>query len=472
MMKLNRKMYLDRVSACWIGKNIGGTIGAPYEGDPNMQDISGFATPPGEPMPNDDLDLQIIWLTAVEDRGIYSITPRVLGEYWLNYVVPYCNEYGNAKANMKLGLLPPYCGEYLNEQWKNSNGAWIRTEIWACLFPGFPQYAVKYAYMDACVDHGLGEGTYAAMFTAALESAAFFENDIRKLIDVGLSYIPENCRVAKSVKLAIELYDKGTDFKDARNTIVKESEDLGLFQAPANLSFVILGLLYGEGDYKKSMIYAVNCGDDTDCTAATIGSIMGLMHGTEFVPKDWQEYIGDKIVSSYIDCAYPRREYTCSRLTERIYQLVPSVLKAHEIYMEYTDGETERVEAPELFITDHEMAETGLSIHFPDLIWAKGRVEFDKHTVRPGDEIKLDFIFSNTLNDTKQIRVKLHLPESWTADREEVNLYVREMRYRSKDKQTAIVTAGEIVKGMNKINIEISSPGRLTSTVVPLIIWG
>jgi len=174
MMKLNRKMYLDRVSACWIGKNIGGTMGAPYEGDPNMQDISGFATPPGEPMPNDDLDLQIIWLTAVEDRGIYSITPRVLGEYWLNYVVPYCNEYGNAKANMKLGLLPPYSGEYLNEQWKNSNGAWIRTEIWACLFPGFPQYAVKYAYMDACVDHGLGEGTYAAMFTAALENDDYF----------------------------------------------------------------------------------------------------------------------------------------------------------------------------------------------------------------------------------------------------------------------------------------------------------
>lgn len=42
-MKLNRSIYLDRVSACWIGKNIGGTMGAPYEGDPNMQNISGFA---------------------------------------------------------------------------------------------------------------------------------------------------------------------------------------------------------------------------------------------------------------------------------------------------------------------------------------------------------------------------------------------------------------------------------------------
>ena len=52
--------------------------------------------------------------------------------------------------------------------------------------------------------------------------------------------------------------------------LVEQSADIGMFEAPANIGFVVLGLLYGEGDFKKSLIYAVNCGDDTDCTAGTI----------------------------------------------------------------------------------------------------------------------------------------------------------------------------------------------------------
>ena len=173
-MKISRKEYQDKVHACFTGKNIGGTMGAPYEGKREMQNITGFNSPKGEPLGNDDLDLQLIWLCAVEERGIRAVTPALLGEYWLNYIPPHWNEYGICKSNMKNGLMPPYSGEFCNEEWKNSNGAWIRTEVWACLFPGFPDLAVRYAYADACVDHRLGEGTYSAMFVAALESAAFY----------------------------------------------------------------------------------------------------------------------------------------------------------------------------------------------------------------------------------------------------------------------------------------------------------
>ena len=65
-MKLNYTTYKDKVYACWIGKNIGGTVGGPFEGKTEMQDISGFTTAMGEPLPNDDLDLQIAWLSTLE----------------------------------------------------------------------------------------------------------------------------------------------------------------------------------------------------------------------------------------------------------------------------------------------------------------------------------------------------------------------------------------------------------------------
>ena len=68
-MKLNRETYKDKVKACWIGKNIGGTIGGPYEGKREILDVKGFITESGEPMPNDDLDLQLIWLHAVDKDG-------------------------------------------------------------------------------------------------------------------------------------------------------------------------------------------------------------------------------------------------------------------------------------------------------------------------------------------------------------------------------------------------------------------
>ncbi|MFR6640919.1 MAG: hypothetical protein ACLUSP_06030 [Christensenellales bacterium] len=75
-MKLNRQTYKDKVYACWIGKNIGGTIGGPYEGKREILDVKGFITKPKEPLPNDDLDLQLVWLHAVESEGAKTLPPR------------------------------------------------------------------------------------------------------------------------------------------------------------------------------------------------------------------------------------------------------------------------------------------------------------------------------------------------------------------------------------------------------------
>lgn len=81
MFQLNKNEYLDKLHACWLGKNIGGTMGAPYEGTRKFLDIKGFATPSGEPMPNDDLDLQLVWLCAMEDIGPAQMNANVLSEY-------------------------------------------------------------------------------------------------------------------------------------------------------------------------------------------------------------------------------------------------------------------------------------------------------------------------------------------------------------------------------------------------------
>ena len=103
--KLNKKEIEDKILACWIGKNIGGTIGGPYEGKTEMQNITGYSSPKGEPLPNDDLDLQLVWLYAMERVGPNILSTNLLSEYWLGVVTPYWNEYGVGKANLSKGLL-------------------------------------------------------------------------------------------------------------------------------------------------------------------------------------------------------------------------------------------------------------------------------------------------------------------------------------------------------------------------------
>ena len=83
MIYFNKASVQDKIKACWIGKNLGGTIGAPYEGTTQIHDIKGFTTKEGEVVPNDDLDLQLIWLKAMEEQGPKAVDEKVLGEYWL-----------------------------------------------------------------------------------------------------------------------------------------------------------------------------------------------------------------------------------------------------------------------------------------------------------------------------------------------------------------------------------------------------
>ena len=251
-MKLNFKEYKDKVRACWIGKNIGGTIGAPYEGARCKLNVTGFTTKKGEPLPNDDLDLQLVWLHAMAIEGPRHLTCEVLGEYWLSFITAYFGEYAICRKNMELGVMPPMTGETENNSFlKHSNGAWIRTEVWACLFPCLPDLAARYAIEDAKVDHGTGEGTFAAMFIAAVESAAFAGGNLSELIKIGLAKIPENSRCARTIRLLLDMHKNGKTADETRDAILKENEDIGegWFSAPSNIAFAMLGLLYGEDFY-------------------------------------------------------------------------------------------------------------------------------------------------------------------------------------------------------------------------------
>ena len=477
---LNREEIKNKITASWIGKNIGGTIGAPFEGKTEVQNVTGFTSPKGEPLPNDDLDLQLVWLFAMEKEGPFRFSARRLGEYWLMMIPPDYNEYGIGKANVCEGIVAPLSGELHNDKWRNSNGAWIRSEIWAALAPGYPAIARKYAFEDAAIDHGFGEGTYAEQFTATLESLAYVISDRRTLIEQGLAAIPADSRVAAAVRLVLREYDKGTPYLEVREMLVEQSADIGFFQAPANLGFVTIGLLYGEGDFKKSVLYAVNCGDDTDCTGATVGAILGIIGGTAGIPKDWAEYIGERIVTICINGHYsPRLPSSCTELTERVMQLSPTVFLANGIIMEYTDGETS---LPEDFLrerTPHECFEGYRGASVGELCekprysfevertpYAEVYGSFDRiPAIHPGESLTLTLHVKNICARAYHLRFEAFLPEGWTACFDTKNLGLS-AHWAGSDagKVTVTVTAGERVDALNHIYL-IARPTGLSTPI-------
>ena len=482
-MKLNKQEYLDKLYACWIGKNIGGTLGGPFEGTHDILDIKGFTTPKGEPMPNDDLDLQLVWLCALEQVGAQNLTANILAEYWLERISPHFNEYGIAKNNLSLGLLPPMSGEVDNDKWKTSNGAWIRSEVWAGAAPGVPDVAVKYAVMDAMVDHGLAEGTYAEIFTAAIQSAAYLESDIDRLLEIGLKKIPEACAVSKTVRLVIDCYNKGIDYKETRNRVVDFNRELGWFQAPANLGFAVIGLLYGEGNFKKSMIYAVNCGDDTDCTAATVGATLGIIGGLKAIPEDWRSFIGDSIITLCINGMYNYQiPKTCKELTNRVADTVNDVMKANEVDFEFTDSDT-LVGADEFEQNDKLTAEDFLNfspysydVNVSRVI--KIKLELDgTPRVKHGDvrKVKLTFKSVNT-QEPKKLQIRLMLPEGWQCgdySRTVALDYPQPCHKIYGISSTEFsVTVGENVAPVNRVYAEITAVNLPYPIMVPIIFIG
>ncbi len=287
--------YKSKVLGGLFGKNIGGTLGAPYEGNTSYLHLHYYDPVPTESLPNDDFEIQLVWLDMLKKKGIY-IKPSDFAEHWQQHTDYYISEYFMGQRNMGLGLLPPVSGSF-NNPWTIGMGATIRAEIWAMIAPGLPDIAAAYAYMDASCDH-TGEGMYGEMFIAAAESAAFFENDANKLIDIGLSYIPADCGIRQVVEFVRSEYLKATPVYKLRNLICAYYSHVCDFTyVLANVGFAVLGLLYGES-FGESLCNAVNCGYDTDCSGATLGALLGIRTGRENIPEEWTAPIGSKVVVS------------------------------------------------------------------------------------------------------------------------------------------------------------------------------
>jgi len=321
---LNEQDYYRTVYGGWLGKNIGGTLGAPVEGKKELLELDFYPVLQDGPLENDDLDLQLVWLHALEQYGP-KLTSKELGQEWVEHIFFPFDEYGYALTNLRRGITPPLAGAF-NNPFTHCMGSPIRSEIWGMVTPGAPHLAAHYAYQDAVVDHAGGEGVFGEMFFAAIESAVFMEKDRDKLIAIGMSYIPESSRTAKAMRDLIKWHSEGKSWIEARALILEHHGHDNFTDAPQNIAFTILGWLYGE-NFEDAILKAVNCGYDTDCTAATLGAILGMIAGPEGLPDKWVNPVGDRVVVSPPIKGFPAPT-NLDELTKRTIRMGKQVLAA------------------------------------------------------------------------------------------------------------------------------------------------
>jgi ADP-ribosylglycohydrolase len=281
-----------RIMGCWMGKAVGGTLGQTFEGLAGPLTAEYYHPVPTEMVPNDDLDLQVLYAVVMDGMPQPRVDRHVIAEAWREHVEFPWNEYGVGMRNLAEGIRPPHTGSFDN--WFTcGEGAAIRSELWACLAPGDPDLAAAYAYEDACFDHA-GDGVIAAQFLARLQSLAFDESDPDTLLDGALAGIDPDSGVAAVVRDTRAWVAEGHDWIEVRRLIMRRYGRSDFTDVRPNTGFVVLGWLAGS-DFSERILICNNCGEDTDSSTASLGALLGIID-PECIDDRWLSPIGRSLV--------------------------------------------------------------------------------------------------------------------------------------------------------------------------------
>ena len=314
--------YIEKIYAGWLAKVIGVRLGAPIEGwtyekiQAELGELHGYPREYKQFAADDDTNGPLFFLRALGDsEDGYDICAQDVGNALLNYASYesgffWWGGYGistehTAYLNLRAGVEAPLSGSIA----KNGStvaeqiGGQIFIDTWGLVTPGNPDLAAKYAEKAASVTHG-GNGVYGGIFVASCISYAFTETDIRKIIEKGLSYIPADSEYTRAVRSVMAFHDTNPD--DWRKGYAYVRDNFGYDRYPGachiipNICVMIVSLLYGEGDFARTLDICNMCGWDTDCNVGNVATIMGVRRGLAGIPKVLRRPINDILICSSV----------------------------------------------------------------------------------------------------------------------------------------------------------------------------
>lgn len=248
---------------------------------------------------DDDTNYTIIGLAILEKYG-YDFTPDDVAESWLMNLplLHVCTAERVAYKNLVNLIEPPLSASYRNV-YREWIGAQIRADFFGYVNPGNPEKAAEMAWRDASISH-VKNGIYGEMWVAAMLAAAAVTDDIEQIILAGLAEVPEKSRLAEDIHLVLKWKKEGRTWEEGIDLIHQRYNEYSPHHwchTNSNAMIVALGLLFGDSDLEKSIGIAVTAAFDTDCNGATVGSVLGTIHGAKALPDKWIAPLNDMIKS-------------------------------------------------------------------------------------------------------------------------------------------------------------------------------
>ena len=295
--------YRDKVYGAWAGQIVGASYGFNFEGQArNVIALDHFINDYDAALVDDDYYYEMVALYGFERFGT-DMTVEQLGEMWKEYRAGTWGSSEQARLLLERGIKAPDTGSPRYNRWFHTIGPQFSSDIYGMITPGMINLAGatarKYSHIN-----GYAEGSDGAVFVAACISEAFFEKNPAKIVRQAAQLIDLRSNYRKAIDFVLTSYGQGKPWQQ----IAAESEARWRPEYPqlnnsvANGALVALGILFGEGDYLKSINIVTRTGDftDADCNAANVASVVGAMRGFNVLPAQLLEPLHNRVYGDHM----------------------------------------------------------------------------------------------------------------------------------------------------------------------------
>jgi hypothetical protein len=299
--RISRTVLEDKIRGGWAGQMIGVSFGAPTEFVSNGRTIGWPIEWKPDAVANaigqDDLYVEMTFAQVLDSTGLDATTEQ-FGEMFRDSRYHLWHANASARRLLNRGIKAPMSGHPRYNAHANDIDFQIESDFIGLMAPGLPQVAAAYADRIGRVMN-YGDGLYGGMFVSGMYAAAFFETDVRRVVEAGVRSIPPDSRYARIIRdvLAWSAETPG-DWKATwrRVTDTWDRDDpcpdgaLHEFNIDAGLNgaFIALGLLYGGGDFARTLDVATRAGQDSDCNPSSAAGILGVVLGYAAIPEPWK----------------------------------------------------------------------------------------------------------------------------------------------------------------------------------------
>ena len=299
----------DKIAGGWAGKMIGVTYGAPTEfraqGKIYSDSIKWKPSDIKGSMWQDDIYVQLTFLMSMDKYGM-DAPAKKFQEMFAKAGYPLWHANMQARKNYYDSIFVPASGSPEYNIHADDIDFQIEADYIGFMCPGMPNTASAIADKIGHIMN-YGDGVYGGIFVAALYSEAFFESDIPAIIEKALKSIPAESDYYKIVKDVIKLHEHyPSDWQAAWKELEEKWGDVDIcgagssfnIDAKLNGAYIVMGLLYGEGDPVKTLEISTRCGQDSDCNPSNALAVLGVIKGFSGLPAEMQDgvmAIGDSI---------------------------------------------------------------------------------------------------------------------------------------------------------------------------------